>query len=104
LIVKKKVSQINNAVLVVNAESRGIKLEIVKEDFNCAAIKRAIRQFERINIRGAEFDNSFAAQCFSNRHRVRHKDAIAPLRRSRSKREKNYRNMKRKPRQMMDGV
>ena len=51
---------------MVNAKARGIELKVIEEDFDRAAIKRAIGQFERINKRGAEFNNGFTAQCFLN--------------------------------------
>jgi len=49
---------------MVNAKARGIELKVIEENFDRAAIKRAIGQFERINKRGSNLDDSFAAECF----------------------------------------
>lgn len=81
---------------MVNAKSCGVNLEVIKKNFDRAAIKRAVRQFERIDKGSANFDDRFAAQCFLDGERIGNTTAIERLRRSRSQREKKYRDVKRK--------
>ncbi len=51
---------------MIDAKARGIELKVIEENFDRAAIERAIGQFERINIRGANLDDCFAAERFLN--------------------------------------